>query len=152
MVYVSSYVEIHIYNFHTKGHTILYKILHCKRTLIRQHLFLANLCYTNNLLTFLSWKRHLLLKFINKAFIELTLTSNINYYWNLGAPLIFCLIIHLITGILLAMHYCLKIIHSFDSITHIERNIYSGDMLRNILANRASIFFLCVYLHIRRNI
>ena len=97
-------------------------------------------------------KRHFILKFINKAFIELPLPSNINYYWNLGSLLRFCLIIQLITGILLAMHYCPEIIHSFDSIAHIERNIYSGHMLRNIHANRASIFFLCVYLHIRRNI
>ena len=100
----------------------------------------------------LYWKRHFILKFINKAFIELPLPSNINYYWNLGSLLRFCLIIQLITGILLAMHYCPEIIHSFDSIAHIERNIYSGHMLRNIHANRASIFFLCVYLHIRRNI
>nr|AJF93985.1 apocytochrome b [Rossellidae sp. DVL-2014] len=99
-----------------------------------------------------SRKSHFILKSINSILTDLPIPSNINYYWNLGSLLSFCLIIQLITGILLAMHYCPEVIHSFNSIAHIERNIYSGHLLRNLHANSASIFFLCVYLHISRNI
>ena len=62
------------------------------------------------------------------------------------------MIIQLLTGIFLAMHYCPNIDSSFDSIAHTTRDVTSGYILRNIHANRASIFFLCVYFHIRRNI
>ena len=97
-------------------------------------------------------KENFTLNRLTKIFTDLPLPSNINYYWNFGSLLSLCLIIQLITGILLAMHYCPEITHSFDKITHITRNISSGHILRNTHANRASIFFLCVYLHIRRNI
>ena len=97
-------------------------------------------------------KRHFILNFLSKILTDLPLPTNINYYWNFGSLLRFCLIIQLLTGILLAMHYCPEIIHSFDRIAHIERNISSGFILRNLHTNRASIFFLCVYLHIGRNI
>nr|AJF93975.1 apocytochrome b [Oopsacas minuta] len=97
-------------------------------------------------------KQHFILNFLSKIFTDLPTPPNINYYWNLGSLLGFCLIIQLITGILLAMHYCPEITNSFDSITHIERNISSGHILRNLHTNSASLFFLCVYLHISRNI
>ena len=97
-------------------------------------------------------KENLILKPLTKLFTDLPLPSNINYYWNLGSLLRLCLIIQLITGILLAMHYCPEITYSFNKITHLTRNITLGYILRNTHTNSASIFFLCVYLHIRRNI
>nr|YP_010725916.1 cytochrome b [Caulophacus iocasicus]WDY83518.1 cytochrome b [Caulophacus iocasicus] len=97
-------------------------------------------------------KKHFILNFLSKILTDLPLPTNINYYWNFGSLLRFCLIIQILTGILLAMHYCPEIIHSFNRIAHIERNISSGFILRNLHTNRASIFFLCVYLHIGRNI
>nr|AIL24470.1 cytochrome oxidase subunit b [Docosaccus maculatus] len=91
-------------------------------------------------------KEIFILKPLTKIFIDLPVPSNINYYWNLGSLLRFCLIIQLITGILLAMHYCPETIYSFDKITHITRNISSGYMLRNTHANRASVFScVCTY-------
>ena len=107
---------------------------------------------TQNTINIPERKQHFILNLISKIFTDLPTPPNINYYWNLGSLLGFCLTIQLITGILLAMHYCPEAMYSFDRISHIERNIPSGHILRNIHANRASIFFLCVYLHIRRNI
>nr|AJF93965.1 apocytochrome b [Hertwigia falcifera] len=97
-------------------------------------------------------KKHFILNPLSKTLTDLPIPSNINYYWNFGSLLGLCLTIQLITGILLAMHYCPEITHSFNKITHTTRNIASGHLLRNIHANSASIFFLCVYLHISRNI
>nr|YP_001936269.1 cytochrome b [Aphrocallistes vastus]ABR58842.1 apocytochrome b [Aphrocallistes vastus] len=97
-------------------------------------------------------KDHFLLKVLSKVFSDLPTPSNINYYWNFGSLLRLCMLIQLLTGILLAMHYCPNINMAFDSIAHTTRNVSSGYILRNIHANRASIFFMCVYFHIRRNI
>nr|ABQ11852.1 apocytochrome b [Sympagella nux] len=97
-------------------------------------------------------KSHFILNFLSKIFTDLPIPTNINYYWNFGSLLSFCLAIQFITGILLAMHYCPEVTHSFNSIAHIERDITAGHILRNLHANSASIFFLCVYLHISRNI
>ena len=97
-------------------------------------------------------KKQFLIRILTKIFTDLPLPRNINYYWNLGSLLGLCITIQLLTGIILAMYYCPNILNSFDSIAHITRDISRGFSLRNTHANRASIFFLCVYLHIRRNI
>ena len=64
----------------------------------------------------------------------------------------FCLIIQIITGIFLAMHYCPEIDLAFNSVAHITRDINGGFILRYFHANGASLFFLCVYIHIGRGL
>lgn len=63
-----------------------------------------------------------------------------------------CLGIQLVTGIFLAIHYVPQVSIAFDSCIHITRDVNFGWAIRNIHANGASLFFLCLYLHIARGI
>jgi ubiquinol-cytochrome c reductase cytochrome b subunit len=76
--------------------------------------------------------------------------ASINYFWSFGSLAAFCLLIQLITGIFLAMHYTPHIDYAFLSIEHIMRNVSNGWFLRYVHANGASIFFLIIFLHIFR--
>nr|YP_010726241.1 cytochrome b [Gilpinia tabulaeformis]WDY84716.1 cytochrome b [Gilpinia tabulaeformis] len=91
-----------------------------------------------------------LLKFINNSLITLPTPSNINSMWNFGSLLGLCLMIQLITGIFLAMHYTPNIELAFNSIMHIYRDINNGWMIKNLHSNGASMFFICMYIHIGR--
>lgn len=97
-------------------------------------------------------KEHFALNLINPFIIDLPTPRNINYLWNFGSLLVICLVIQLITGILLAMHYSPDIHTAFRTIAHITRDVNKGFTLRNLHANGASLFFLCLYIHIARNI
>ena len=89
---------------------------------------------------------------INSTLIDLPAPVNISYLWNFGSLLGYCLIIQIITGIFLAMHYCSDISLAFNSIIHITRDINYGFLLKYLHANGASLFFLCVYIHIARGL
>nr|AVN68116.1 cytochrome b [Carbrunneria paramaxi] len=93
---------------------------------------------------------HPLFKIANNALIDLPSPSNINAWWNFGSLLGLCLIIQIITGIFLAMHYCPNIELAFNSVNHICRDVNYGWLLRTIHANGASMFFVCIYMHIGR--
>nr|YP_010946945.1 cytochrome b [Sigmella digitalis]WGO57702.1 cytochrome b [Sigmella digitalis] len=95
---------------------------------------------------------HPLLKIINNALIDLPSPSNISAWWNFGSLLGLCLIIQIITGIFLAMHYCPNTELAFYSVNHICRDVNYGWLLRTLHANGASMFFICIYLHIGRGI
>nr|YP_010323252.1 cytochrome b [Tenerodus fallax]UKP88387.1 apocytochrome b [Tenerodus fallax] len=96
--------------------------------------------------------QHPILSIANGVVVDLPTPSNINYYWNFGSLLGFCLVVQLITGIFLAMHYCPDVSLAFDSISHILRDVNYGFMLKYIHANGASLFFLCVYIHMARGL
>nr|AVN68363.1 cytochrome b [Opisthoplatia orientalis] len=93
---------------------------------------------------------HPLFKIINNALIDLPSPSNISSWWNFGSLLGLCLGIQIITGIFLAMHYCPNIDLAFYSVNHICRDVNYGWLLRTLHANGASLFFVCIYLHIGR--
>nr|WNV61879.1 cytochrome b [Nidirana daunchina] len=95
-------------------------------------------------------KSHPLLKIINSSFIDLPSPANISSWWNFGSLLGLCLIVQIITGLFLAMHYTADTSLAFSSIAHICRDVNNGWLLRNIHANGASFFFICIYLHIGR--
>nr|WBW69173.1 cytochrome b [Sacalia quadriocellata] len=97
-------------------------------------------------------KTHPLMKIINNSFIDLPSPSNISAWWNFGSLLGACLILQIITGIFLAMHYSPDISLAFSSVTHIARDVQYGWLIRNLHANGASIFFMCIYLHIGRGL
>lgn len=77
---------------------------------------------------------------------------NLSTFWNYGSLLGICLGIQLVTGIFLAIHYVPQVSIAFDSCIHITRDVNFGWALRNIHANGASLFFICLYLHIARGI
>nr|YP_004841927.1 cytochrome b [Chelus fimbriata]ADN12048.1 cytochrome b [Chelus fimbriata] len=91
-------------------------------------------------------------KTINNALMNLPSPSNISTMWNFGSLLGTCLALQLTTGIFLAMHYSSDISLAFSSISHIQRNVQYGWLIRNMHANGASLFFICMYLHIGRGI
>jgi Cytochrome b subunit of the bc complex len=92
------------------------------------------------------------IKIINNALIDLPTPSNISNWWNFGSLLGICLTIQLITGIILRIHYTANINIAFERIIHICRNVNYGWILRTIHANSASLFFICLYLHIGRGL
>nr|YP_009945211.1 cytochrome b [Hierodula longa]QOE17710.1 cytochrome b [Hierodula longa] len=95
-------------------------------------------------------KIHPLIKISNNALIDLPTPSNISSWWNFGSLLGLCLGIQIMTGLFLAMHYSAHIDLAFSSIAHICRDVNYGWLLRTLHANGASMFFICIYLHIGR--
>nr|ARH54440.1 cytochrome b [Lebia chlorocephala] len=93
---------------------------------------------------------HPLFKIANSALIDLPTPSNISLWWNFGSLLGLCLIIQILTGLFLAMHYTASIDLAFNSVNHICRDVNFGWLLRTLHANGASFFFICIYLHIGR--
>nr|AML26667.1 cytochrome b [Ptiliidae sp. BMNH 1274726] len=89
---------------------------------------------------------------INNALIDLPVPSNISYWWNFGSLLGLCLMIQIITGLFLAMHYTANINTAFDSVVHICRDVNYGWLIRILHANGASMFFICLYIHIGRGL
>ena len=96
--------------------------------------------------------KHPLFKIANNALVDLPAPRNISTWWNFGSLLGLCLIIQILTGLFLAIHYTADISLAFNRVDHICRNVNYGWLLRTIHANGASFFFICVYLHIGRGI
>nr|BAJ54466.1 cytochrome b [Isichthys henryi] len=97
-------------------------------------------------------KTHPIAKIANDMFIDLPAPSNISAWWNYGSLLGLCLITQILTGLFLAMHYTSDISTAFSSIAHICRDINYGWLIRNLHANGASFFFICIYLHVARGL
>nr|YP_009673462.1 cytochrome b [Amblypharyngodon mola]QDF42878.1 cytochrome b [Amblypharyngodon mola] len=97
-------------------------------------------------------KTHPLLKIANDALVDLPTPSNISAWWNFGSLLGLCLITQIVTGLFLAMHYTSDITTAFSSVVHICRDVNYGWLLRNLHANGASFFFICLYIHIARGL
>jgi ubiquinol-cytochrome c reductase cytochrome b subunit len=98
------------------------------------------------------FKSHPLLKLMNSYIIDSPQPSNLSYLWNFGSLLAFCLIIQIITGVTLAMHYNPSVLEAFNSVEHIMRDVNNGWLIRYLHSNTASAFFFLVYLHIGRGL
>nr|AJQ17718.1 cytochrome b [Pethia narayani] len=97
-------------------------------------------------------KTHPLIKIANKALVDLPAPSSISSWWNFGSLLGLCLITQILTGLFLAMHYTSDISTAFSSVMHICRDVNYGWLIRNMHANGASFFFICIYMHIARGL
>ena len=71
-------------------------------------------------------KSHPLLKLANAYLIDASQPSNLNYLFNFGSLLAVCLIIQIITGVTLAMHYSPNVLEAFNSVEHIMRDVNNG--------------------------
>ena len=78
--------------------------------------------------------------------------KNLSYMWNLGSIAGIALMIQIITGIVLSMHYTPHVDHAFDSVEKIMRNVNYGWLIRYMHAVGASMFFVAVYLHMFRGL
>lgn len=97
-------------------------------------------------------KTHPIIKIINRSLIDLPSPSNISSWWNFGSLLALCLIIQILTGLFLTIYYNANIELAFYRVNYICRNVNYGWLIRTLHANGASFFFICIYLHIGRNI
>nr|YP_009512618.1 cytochrome b [Gordonella aff. paravillosa ZS-2018]AXJ93178.1 cytochrome b [Gordonella aff. paravillosa ZS-2018] len=97
-------------------------------------------------------KSHPLFKIANGALVDLPAPANISTLWNFGSLLGLCLVVQIVTGLFLSMHYTAHIDLAFSSVAHICRDVNYGWLLRTFHANGASFFFICLYMHTGRGI
>jgi len=97
-------------------------------------------------------KSHSLLRLLNSYVVDSPQPTNISYLWNFGSLLATCLVLQILTGCFLAMHYQSHIDFAFNSVEHIMRDVNNGWLVRYTHANVASFFFIFVYGHIGRNL
>jgi ubiquinol-cytochrome c reductase cytochrome b subunit len=93
-----------------------------------------------------------LVSILNDHLVDYPTPINITYMWGFGSIAGICLLIQLITGICLAMHYTPHVDLAFTSVEHIMRDVNNGWLLRYFHANGASMFFIVVYIHIGRGL
>jgi len=92
------------------------------------------------------------LAILNNHIVDYPTPLNLNYMWNFGSLAGICLVIQILTGIFLAMHYTPHIDYAFVSIEHIMRDVNNGWLIRYLHANGASMFFIIVYIHMFRGL
>ena len=97
-------------------------------------------------------KTHVLLRLLNSYGVDSPQPANLSYLWNFGSLLATCLIIQILTGAFLAMHYTPNVDLAFNSVEHIMRDVNNGWLIRYTHANVASFFFIFVYMHIGRGL
>jgi hypothetical protein len=97
-------------------------------------------------------KKHPILGLANSFLVDSPQPANLSYMWNFGSLLGLCLIVQILTGVFLRMHYTPSVDLAFVSVEHIMRDVNYGWLLRYLHANTASFFFIFVYLHIARGL
>ena len=90
--------------------------------------------------------------FMHHEMHEYPTPKNLNYWWNFGSLAGIVLVIMIMSGIVLAMHYTAHVDHAFQSVERIMRDVNYGWLVRYIHANGASFFFIVVYIHIFRGL
>jgi len=98
------------------------------------------------------WNKNNILSFVDSHIINYPTPVNLNYMWSFGSTAGLCLVIQIITGIFLAMHYTPHIDYAFSSVEHIMRDVNNGWLIRYLHANGASMFFIVTYSHIFRGL
>lgn len=93
-----------------------------------------------------------ILSVLNDHIIQYPAPTNLNYFWGYGSTAGICLLIQILTGIFLAMHYTPHVDLAFVSVEHIMRDVQGGWLLRYMHANGASFFFIVVYIHMFRGL
>jgi ubiquinol-cytochrome c reductase cytochrome b subunit len=108
----------------------------------------------NNTKGIINWIDYRLpvISFLKHSAVDYPTPRNLNYWWNFGSLAGFFLLVQIITGVILSMHYTAHVDHAFDSIEHIMRNVNHGWLIRYIHMNGASFFFIVVYIHIFRGL
>ena len=98
------------------------------------------------------WNKDYILSIVDSHLIDYPSPINLSYAWSFGSLAGICLVIQILTGIFLAMHYTQHIDLAFASVEHIMRDVNGGWLMRYMHANGASMFFIVVYCHIFRGL
>lgn len=93
-----------------------------------------------------------IVRLAHDSFVDFPTPKNLNYWYTFGAILAICLVIQIITGVVLAMHYTATVDQAFASVERIMRDVPFGWLLRNLHMTGASMFFLAVYIHMFRGL
>nr|UOX27447.1 cytochrome b [Haematopinus apri] len=89
---------------------------------------------------------------LTKEFFNLPVPSNITYLWNYGSLLLVCLVMQIVSGIFLSMHYEASMLNAFSSVVSMVNDVNWGWLIRTVHANGASFFFIAIYIHIGRGL
>ena len=100
----------------------------------------------------LRWNKDPILSFADSHIISYPTPINLNYMWSFGSLAGLGLVIQIITGVFLAMHYTPHVDLAFNSVEHIMRDVNNGWLIRYLHANGASFFFIVTYIHIFRGL
>nr|Q35522.1 RecName: Full=Cytochrome b; AltName: Full=Complex III subunit 3; AltName: Full=Complex III subunit III; AltName: Full=Cytochrome b-c1 complex subunit 3; AltName: Full=Ubiquinol-cytochrome-c reductase complex cytochrome b subunit [Phytophthora megasperma]AAA32026.2 cytochrome b [Phytophthora megasperma] len=98
------------------------------------------------------WNKKSLFAVLNNHLIDYPTPINLNYFFGFGSLAGIMLVVQILTGIFLAMHYTPHIDLAFNSVEHIMRDVNNGWLMRYTHANGASFFFIVVYVHIFRGL
>ena len=98
------------------------------------------------------WNKNYVLAFVDNHLIHYPSPINLTYAWSFGSTAGICLVIQILSGVFLAMHYTPHVDLAFSSVEHIMRDVNNGWLIRYIHANGASMFFILVYSHIFRGL
>ena len=97
-------------------------------------------------------KRLPIVRMTHDSFVAYPTPRNLNYWWTFGAMLTLCLVVQIVSGVVLAMHYIPHVDFAFASVQRIERDVPFGWLIQNMHAVGASMFFLAVYIHMFRGL
>nr|YP_010317927.1 cytochrome b [Geukensia demissa]QHO63837.1 cytochrome b [Geukensia demissa]UJM44205.1 cytochrome b [Geukensia demissa] len=97
-------------------------------------------------------KRHWLLKVVTGSLYDLPCPINLSVWWSFGSMLGLCLVVQIVSGFMLSLYYVPHSDMAFDSVIYLMRNVHKGWMIRSLHANGASMFFICIYVHICRGL
>ena len=113
----------------------------------------SNLLFSTSFINVNSrWIKNYLVTIATNHIIKYPTPINLNYAWSFGSLAGICLVIQILTGVFLAMHYTPNIDLAFSSVEHIMRDVNNGWLIRYAHANGASMFFIVVYCHIFRGL
>ena len=93
-----------------------------------------------------------IIRFSKEHLMDYPTPKNLNYWWTFGGILAFMLVVQIVTGIILAMHYTPNVSMAFDSVEHIRRDVNGGRIIQAVHTVGASMFFVAVYIHMGRNL
>jgi ubiquinol-cytochrome c reductase cytochrome b subunit len=93
-----------------------------------------------------------IVRLAHDSFVDFPTPKNLNYWYTFGGILAIALVIQIITGVILAMHYTPHTSMAFDSVEHIMRDVNYGWLMRYVHSNGGSMFFLAVYIHMFRGV
>lgn len=98
------------------------------------------------------WSKEPLLAVVNNHIVDYPTPGNISYLWSFGSLAGLCLVIQMVSGIFLAMHYTAHVDLAFPSVVHIMRDVNNGWLVRYLHANGASCFFVVIFSHMLRGL
>lgn len=97
-------------------------------------------------------RRFPLTSFIKHELTDYPTPRNLSYWWNFGFLAGFMLVLQILSGVFLAMHYEADSQLAFASVEHIMRDVNYGWLIRYLHSTGATAFFVIIYIHMARTL